>query len=75
MKIIIVIIFFIVIAFLEIPPILKKKNKKELFVYILLYTAGCALMFLWSVGIKLPKLSEGIAAFLNIIKYCLPICF
>lgn len=55
-----VIVIFAVIGITEIVPIKKNNNKKELTVYILFFTAAFVLMFLYSIGVKIPKISEGV---------------
>ncbi|GKX31979.1 hypothetical protein SH1V18_44590 [Vallitalea longa] len=60
LNILIVIIIFTVIGITEIVPIKKNNTKKELTIYVLFFTTAFVLMTLYGVGVKIPKISEGL---------------
>lgn len=50
-----VIIIYLIIGFLEIVPMIKKKQTKELTVYIFLFGGAFILSVLLSLGVKIPS--------------------
>lgn len=56
----VVIIIYGVIGILEIPPLVKKKEKKDLIVYISLYSVALVLSVLISLGVKIPSPADPI---------------
>lgn len=55
---IIVILIFTIIALVEIKPLYKNKQKKELILYSILLASSFILSILMSFGIKLPSVSS-----------------
>lgn len=51
----ILVILFGLLSLMEIPPLVKNKQRKELFVVISLLSIGFLLNFLLIIGIKLPN--------------------
>ncbi|PAB58216.1 hypothetical protein [Anaeromicrobium sediminis] len=50
-----VLIVYGIIGIIEITPLVKKKKKKDLVVYLVLYTSALVLSVLISIGVKIPS--------------------
>lgn len=59
------IIAFILLSFREIPALLKKKERKELFVVVSLMSIGFILNLLLIIGVKLPNPNKMIISFIK----------
>ncbi|MDQ7095217.1 hypothetical protein REC12_16615 [Desulfosporosinus sp. PR] len=53
--ILILVFVFGLLSFAVVPPLLKKKQRKELIVVISLFSIGFTLNFLLIIGVKLPN--------------------
>ena len=56
-----IIIVYVLVGYWEIRPMYKKKEFKELAVYISLYSVAFAISILLSLGVKIPSPAEPIA--------------
>ena len=52
---VLVILGYIIIGFIEIVPLYKKKQKKELILYSITFTIAFVMSVLLSLGIKIPS--------------------
>ena len=59
------IIVFILLSLWEIPFLLKKKERKEIFVVVSLFSIGFILNFLLIIGVKLPNPNKMIISFIK----------
>ncbi|MCT4594536.1 MAG: hypothetical protein N4A57_09740 [Anaeromicrobium sp.] len=50
-----IILVYVIIGAIEITPLVKKKKKKDLTVYLVLYTLALVLSVLISIGVKVPS--------------------
>lgn len=62
------IIVFILLSLWEIPSLLKKKERKELFVVVSLFSIGFILNFLLIIGVKLPNPNKIITSLIKLIE-------
>lgn len=53
--VLLVILAYIVVGFLEIVPLVKKKQKKELVLYSFLFLTAFTISLLLSLGVKIPS--------------------
>ncbi len=65
MAIVFVIIGYIIIGVIEIVPLIKKQQKKELVVYSILFSSSFILSLLLSLGVKIPSPAKPIE---NLVK-------
>lgn len=68
MKILMVISAFIFIGWLEIPKMIKKKQRNELATFLVLLAIGFTLSFLQSIDVKLPNPNKGIEYMINLVQ-------
>lgn len=52
---VLVILGYIIIGFIEIVPLYKKKQKKELILYSITFTIAFVMSVLLSLGVKIPS--------------------
>ncbi|MBF8984066.1 hypothetical protein IZY60_11005 [Lutibacter sp. B2] len=57
---VLVILGYIIIGFIEMVPLYKKKQKKELVLYSVTFTIAFGMSLLISVGVKIPSPAEPI---------------
>lgn len=50
-----VIIGFALIALIDLPPLIRKGQRREFVTFCILYPVVFAITFLWSAGVKLPS--------------------
>lgn len=59
MKIMAIILLFVVLAGWDIPQLIKKKQRKDLIVYVVLILAGLTLSILALLHVHLPNPTKG----------------
>ena len=55
MVVILIILTYSIIGFFEIVPLVKKKQKKELIIYLTTFTFAFVISILLGLGVKLPS--------------------
>ncbi|BCG61598.1 hypothetical protein [Paenibacillus sp. URB8-2] len=65
MKIMAIILLFVVLAGWDIPQLIKKKQRKDLIVYVVLILAGLTLSILALLHVHLPNPTKGVEAVLK----------
>lgn len=58
-----IVLFYILICIIELVPLIKKKRKKEIWVYSSIITIAFTLSILLSMGVKIPGPTEPIKRF------------
>lgn len=59
---------YIALAFLEIPPLIQKKDRKQVVVYCMLYIGALVISVLLTLQVKLPSPADPIDRLLTLIK-------